>query len=110
MKPKIICICGSSRFVAEMAILRWELEKLGAITLGMHLMPNGYGKTRGYGKEYDHLAELEGVAKKMDELHLRKIDMSDEIFVYNKNGYIGESTRKEIEYAKKLGKLIKYLE
>jgi hypothetical protein len=36
--------------------------------------------------------------------------MSDEIFVINKNGYIGESTKSEVEYAMKTGKSINYLE
>jgi len=105
MKPKIICICGSSRFVGEMAILRWEMEKSGKIiTLGLHLLPMAYIKVR------DHGAENEGIADIMDELHLRKIDISDSILVFNKDGYIGESTRREIEYATKLGKEIGYLE
>lgn len=104
-KPKIICICGSSRFVAEMAIFRWELEKSGKIiTLGLHLLPLSYTKVRG------HAAENEGIAAIMDELHFRKIDISDKIFVFNLGGYIGKSTRKEIEYAEKIGKPITYLE
>lgn len=45
----------------------------------------------------------------LDELHLRKIDLADEIFVTNVDGYIGESTRKEIEYANKKGKPVYYL-
>jgi len=46
----------------------------------------------------------------LDEMHKRKIDLSDEIFVINKNGYIGSSTSSEIEYATKLGKKVNYLE
>ena len=46
----------------------------------------------------------------LDDMHKRKIDMSDEIFVINVNGYIGESTKSEIEYAKSLGKRVNYLE
>lgn len=104
-KPIIICICGSSRFVAEMAIFRWELEKSGeVITLGLHLLPASYIKVR------DHGAENEGIAEIMDELHLRKIDVSDKVFIFNKNGYIGKSTRNEIKYAEKIGKPITYLE
>jgi hypothetical protein len=52
---------------------------------------------------------MEDVADKMDELHKRKIDLADEIFVVNVKGYIGKSTRSEIKYAKKLGKKITYL-
>ena len=108
--PKIICFCGSSKFVGEMAVLMWEFEKLGNICVGLHLMPNGYGEAKGHGKNYHHLAELEGIAEQMDALHRRKIDLADEIFIVNLNGYIGESTRNEIEYAEKLKKPIKYLE
>ena len=43
-------------------------------------------------------------------MHKRKIDMADEIFVINVNGYIGESTKSEIEYTKKHGKKVNYLE
>ena len=46
----------------------------------------------------------------LDDMHLRKIDMADEIFVINDGGYIGESTRREIEYAKATGKPVRYLE
>ena len=45
----------------------------------------------------------------LDDIHKRKIDMADEIFVINKDGYIGQSTKSEIEYAKKTGKKINYL-
>ncbi|MHC4121566.1 MAG: hypothetical protein ACYSWO_29185 [Planctomycetota bacterium] len=60
----------------------------------------------------DHGAEALGeeVADRLDELHWRKIDLSDRIFVLNVNGYIGNSTRKEIEYAKRTGKRVTYLE
>ncbi len=46
----------------------------------------------------------------LDEMHKQKIDMSDEIYVINLNGYIGESTKSEIEYANSKGKNISYLE
>ena len=45
-----------------------------------------------------------------DDMHKRKIDMADEIYVINVGGYIGESTRSEIEYAKATGKAVRYLE
>ena len=46
----------------------------------------------------------------LDDMHKRKIDMADEIFVINVGGYIGSSTRSEIEYATATGKAVKYLE
>ena len=104
-KPKIICLCGSSRFIETFAVLAWEFEKQGKITLGLHYLPPSYPT-----KVSDHIAEAEGVSAKMDELHLSKIDLADEIFIINVNGYIGESTTREIAYAKSQGKPIEYLE
>ena len=52
----------------------------------------------------------EKTKKMLDEMHKQKIDMSDEIYVINVGGYIGESTKSEIEYAKRNGKKINYLE
>ena len=46
----------------------------------------------------------------LDEMHKQKIDMSNEIYVINLGGYIGESTKNEIQYAKTKGKSISYLE
>lgn len=60
----------------------------------------------------DHGGEWigESVKEMLDELHKRKIDLSDEILVLNVGGYIGDSTRGEIEYAEKTGKPVRYLE
>ena len=46
----------------------------------------------------------------LDNMHKRKIDMADSIYVINVGGYIGESTRSEIDYATRHGKEILYLE
>ena len=100
-KPKVICICGSTRFADLHAITRWELEKEGNIVLMINYLPQWYiDKEFGEGVK-DHLADKLGeeFRIKMDELHFRKIDLSDEVYVVNYEGYIGESTRNEIEYA-----------
>ncbi len=95
-KPKVITICGSSKFVDIMAVLSWFLEKEeGAIVWGLHLLPYWYSAEVVPG----HLAEHEGVANHADAPHLAKIDLSDEIFVVNWNNYIGKSTKAEINYA-----------
>ena len=52
----------------------------------------------------------EGTKEMLDDMHKRKIDMADEVFVINVGGYIGASTRSEIEYARATGKKIRYLE
>jgi hypothetical protein len=55
--------------------------------------------------------DMDGPVKKMlDELHLRKIDLADEVLVLNVGNYIGQSTSREVEYAKKNGKTLRYLE
>ena len=107
--PKIICICGSTRFIEKMAVLSWELEKEGNIVIGMHLLPINYLDKNALDIT-DNVAESQGVKKDIDELHLRKIDLAHEILVVNIDGYIGDSTRSEIEYAEKIGKPVRFLE
>lgn len=104
-KPKIVCLSGSSRFIDVMAVIAWEMERDGdVIVLHCHLLPRWYGA-----KEH-HQAEAEGCAEHMDEIHLAKIDMADELLVVSVDGYIGESTQREIEYATAARKPIFYLE
>ncbi len=104
--PKIVCLCGSTRFIETFAILAWELERdNGCIVLGLHYLPPTYPDVMP-----DHMAEAEGVAQKMDDLHKRKIDLADEIFVVNVGGYIGDSTKSEIMYAIGAGKPVLWLE
>lgn len=104
-RPKIVCICGSSRFVDIAAVKAWEFEKQGWIAIGMHLLPEWYAK----GVEH-HMAEHENVAEILKELHLRKIDLVDLVYVINKDKYIGEQTTEEVQYARRLGKKIQYME
>ncbi len=101
--PKKVVLCGSSRFCDVMAVCAWLLERdEGAIAMGLHLLPVWYDAPP------DHLAEAEGVAAHMDALHLRKIDLADEVFVVNVNGYIGSSCANEVAYAQHFGKPIRY--
>ena len=109
-KPTIVCICGSTRFADLHAIKRWELERTGEhICLMINYLPASYAETEGW-NGHDHFAEQAGLKDVLDELHFRKIDMCDEVFVINVDGYIGESTRNEINYAEEIGKPVKYLE
>lgn len=98
-KPKIVVLSGSSRYCQEMAVCAWLLERdEGVIAMGLHLLPHWYPDCPD-----SHLAEHEGVAAAMDELHLRKIDLADEMFIVNRDHYIGDSTKREIEYAQSRG-------
>lgn len=103
-RPTIVCLCGSTRFIEQMAIKAWELEKEGNIVLSCHLLPKWYCDAP------DHFAEVEGVAKQMDQLHMRKIDLADEVLFLNVGGYLGESSRNELQYARDKGKVIRFLE
>ncbi len=105
--PKVVVLCGSSRFCQIMAACAWLIERdEQAITMGLHLLPEWYSTDL----PDSHLAEYEGVASAMDELHMRKIDLADEVFVVNYGDYIGESTKNEIEYAQANGKLIRWFQ
>ena len=98
-KYKIITLCGSIKFKDEFMELQEKLALDGNIVL----IPNFFNSIK---KE-----DIDEKTKKMlDEMHKQKIDMSDEIYVINVGGYIGESTKSEIEYAKSKGKKISYLE
>lgn len=106
MKPPVITLCGSSRFVDVMAVCAWLLERdEGAIAMSLHLLPPWYN---GGNVPADHLAESEGVAANMDDLHLRKIDLSDAVFVVDVGNYIGESTMREVKYATAKGVPIRW--
>lgn len=106
--PEVVCLCGSSRFVGEMAVIAWELEKEGVIVLRLNLLPSWYEWHEGVASDYQ--AEAEGVADQMDELHLRKIDLADRVLVVNIGGYIGDSTRAEIAYCEQTGRRVGYVE
>jgi len=78
---------------------------LGDIVLSVGFYPHSSEKA--HGEELGCSPEQKA---QLDELHLQKIDLADYVFVINKDGYIGESTRREIEYARKKNKYIEYLE
>ena len=102
----VICLCGSTRFTAEMLILQWNLTKRGHIVLSWCALPDNYFR----GQDKTHIGDQEGVKEIVDEVHKRKIDLSDEVLVVNIGGYIGESTRSEILYAMSTGVPVRYLE
>lgn len=104
-KPKIVCLCGSTRFYPQFQQANYELTMAGCIVLSVGFYPHAV-------KEMHHEAAGCTPAQKvqLDELHKRKIDLCDEVYVLNVGGYIGESTRSEIEYAIAHGKPVRYLE
>jgi H2-forming N5,N10-methylenetetrahydromethanopterin dehydrogenase-like enzyme len=105
-KPVVVTLCGSARFVDAFKNAQLEETMDGKIvlTIGCNMKMD-----REYFNQFSE-EDLKEIKGKLDELHLRKIDISDEILVLNVGGYIGESTSNEIEYARKNNKTIKYWE
>lgn len=101
-KYKVIILCGSTKFKDEFLKVQKQLTLEGNIVISVGLFGHADG-------EYEDVITPE-IKVMLDDIHKRKIDMSDEIYVINKNGYIGESTKGEIENAIKTGKRINYLE
>ena len=106
-KYKVITLCGSTRFKDEFMEAQKRLTLEGNIVISVGLFGHS-----GDNEVWETMDEgtLTKTKEMLDDMHKRKIDMSDEIFVINVGGYIGESTRSEIEYARRLGKRICYLE
>ena len=101
-RPTIVCLCGSTRFMDTFAEVARNETLAGKIVLTVSDIITYNGATDPQRANPERKAML-------DELHLRKIDIADEILVLNVKGYIGESTRREIRYASKMLKSIKYL-
>ena len=98
-KYKVITLCGSTKFKDDFIREQERLTLEGNIVISVGMFSGSEEKV------------LSSETKAMlDDIHKRKIDMADEIFVINKNGYIGTSTRAEIEYATKMGKKVNYME
>ena len=96
--PKIVCLCGSARFVDawQRATRQEGLAGHIVLSLGVMIQTGDEAVPEGPDKEL------------LDELHLRKIDLADEILVLDVDGYTGKSTMDEMRYARKLGKPIRF--
>lgn len=105
-QPTIVCLCGSTRFGQAFrdANLRETLTGKIVLSIGCDM--------RSDTEIFGHLssAELSQIKNRLDELHLRKIDLADEVLILNVGGYIGESTARELAYAQQHGKRVRYLE
>lgn len=99
IENKIVTLCGSTKFMDEVNECYEGLTMSGNIVFPFMRL-NVY---KNYTKRYENKSFLR-------DLHFKKIDLSEAIFVINKNKYIGEDTKIEIEYAKSKGKEIYYLE
>jgi hypothetical protein len=100
--PTIVCLCGSTRFMDAFHEANRRLSLEGKIVLTVEIVT------------YDGAADPQRAdpdqKRRLDELHLRKIDLADEVLVLNVGGYVGPSTQAEIDYARAKGKTIRWLE
>lgn len=96
----VITLCGSTRFKDQFLEAQKRLTLAGNIVISVGL----------FGHSGDDEVWTEGTKEMLDDMHKRKIDMADGIYVINVGGYIGQSTRSEIEYARSQGKSVEFLE
>jgi hypothetical protein len=97
-KPKVVCLCGSTRFRAAYARAFYDEEHAGRIVLSVPCYKD------------DPCCKTNEAHDRLDRLHRAKIDLADEILVLNVGGYVGVSTQHEIAYARKAGKVVRFLE
>ena len=97
-KYKVITLCGSTRFKEDFERVNRELTLLGNIVISVGC----------FGHSGDIFSDEQKVM--LDDIHKRKIDMADAIYVINKDGYIGSSTKSEIKYAVEHGKQVIFME
>ena len=97
-KYKIITLCGSTKFRQQFLEVQKKLTLQGNIVISVGL----------FGHSGDNEVAKANIKEMLDDMHKRKIDLADEIFVINVGGYIGNSTKSEIEYAKMTNKRVRY--
>lgn len=102
-RPLIVCLCGSTRFREAFQEVNRQETLAGRIILA----PGVFGHS---GELAPVDCESGPLKEALDELHLRKIDLADEVLVLNVGGYVGSSTRREIDYALAMRKPVRFLE
>jgi hypothetical protein len=121
--PKIVCLCGSTRFYDAFQEANYRETMAGNIVLSVGfagrlqkqrvIIDGCMGQ-----QETEVLVARSGETvgctpeqkKALDSLHLRKIDLADEVLILNVGGYVGESTARELAHARKIGKPVRFLE
>lgn len=92
-RPEIVCLCGSTRFADELLAANRDLTLAGVIVVAPAVPPGP-------------LTDEQRAA--LGELHLRKIDLADRVLVVDPGGHVGESTLREIAYARAAGKPVSF--
>ena len=106
-KYPVITLCGSTRFKDQFMEAQKRLTLEGNIVISVGLF--GHSGDQEVWENMDE-GTLTKTKEMLDDMHKRKIDMADAIFVINVGGYVGSSTKSEIEYAIAHDKEVRYLE
>lgn len=104
-RSTIVCLCGSTRFYPAFQEANYRETMAGKIVLSVGFYPHAQAEMHGEEKGCTPEQKV-----KLDELHLKKIDLADEVLILNVGGYIGESTRRELAHAISKGKIVRFLE
>ncbi|MFI1927155.1 MULTISPECIES: hypothetical protein [unclassified Streptomyces] len=101
-RPPIVVLCGSTRF--------WDAFTEAALyeTVAGRIVLVPGCNLRTPHPLWDSPVRADRLKRALDDLHLRKIELADDVLIVNPGGYIGDSTRREIEYARSLGKPLRY--
>ncbi len=99
MKPTIVCLCGSTKFKEAFEKAVFDESCKGNIVLSVACFTHA-----------ENIQLTPEQKETFDKLHFSKVELANEILVLNVNGYIGSSTKNEINHATELGKTIRYLE
>lgn len=104
--PRIVCLCGSTRFwrIFQEAGLRETLAGKIVLSIGAASGTDDQHFGNLPKEEYDRVKEM------LDQLHFKKIELADEVLILNLDGYVGPSTSRELAYARKLGKVVRFWE
>jgi nucleoside 2-deoxyribosyltransferase len=103
-RPTIVCLCGSTRYYDAFQRANFAETMAGRIVLSVGFYPHSAGQAHG---EWIGITPEE--KEDLDRLHLRKIDLCDEILVLNQDDYVGQSTMRELGYARAAGKRVRWL-
>ncbi len=108
-RPKIVCLCGSTKFWKTFQDVNLIETLAGNIVLSIGAARCADGDDKKFGGFIPE-SEYDAVKVMLDKLHFKKIEMADEVIILNVGNYIGYSTQRELDHALSLGKPVRFLE
>ena len=108
-RPRIVCLCGSTRFWRDFQAASLRETMAGKIVLSIGAATGADDDDKTFGG-YVPQGEYDEAKARLDTLHLRKIDLADEVLILNRGDYVGESTARELAHARIHGKPVRWLE